>query len=340
MAFKLKTFDKDFFLKLGILPGMIDCEYVDRDTLQPITSVNDNCAEEGIECTDNCAEEGIECADNCVADYIEEEEDFDTNFHTNGTFNLKDYELEVNNDNIIKNISFDQSEILHNIMMLYNDGKPFDCDITASELKFYENQRNKYNIPVPRLLFDVCPLDERVQKLEKWGSIPLEDESIHSIVIDLPFVISPAKAPSFVNKKDGASLIANRFSAYYPVDNLYYSYYNWIKNAYRVLDKGGILVFKCQSMISGGIRHNVEEFSYMAAEKHGFKMVDKFILEAKARLIGKTLKTGQKHSRSYTSVFMVFEKPKKHYSKDFVFSDFLEKCEEEYHNGFKNIVEK
>ena len=42
----------------------------------------------------------------------------------------------LNNETIIKNISTDQSEILLNIMNLYNEGKPFECDITASELKY------------------------------------------------------------------------------------------------------------------------------------------------------------------------------------------------------------
>ena len=44
----------------------------------------------------------------------------------------------LDNSNIIRNISFDQSEILHNIMHLYNNDEPFDCDMTASELKFYQ----------------------------------------------------------------------------------------------------------------------------------------------------------------------------------------------------------
>ena len=46
----------------------------------------------------------------------------------------------LNNSNVIRDISFDQKEILYNIMRLYNDGKPFDCDMTASELKFYQSK--------------------------------------------------------------------------------------------------------------------------------------------------------------------------------------------------------
>lgn len=81
---------------------------------------------------------------------------------------------ELNNSTIIKNISFDQKEILYNIMQLHNDGKPFDCDITASTLKFYEAKPNdKYNIPEPQYLFDVYPQFERVGKITPFQRIPL-----------------------------------------------------------------------------------------------------------------------------------------------------------------------
>lgn len=247
----------------------------------------------------------------------------------------------ITNDNIIKNISFDQSEILYNIMKLYNGGQPFECDMTASELKFYGKGRGKYEIPVPNILFDVYPQGENIQKIEKWGNLPLKDNSIHSMVIDLPFVISPANSPSAKNPNDGSVLIARRFSAYYPVDNLYLSYYHWISEAYRVLDEGGILVFKEQSMISGGIRHNTDEFSFMAAHKLGFKMIDKFILQAKARLISNAkMKNGQVHSRSYTSQFLVFVKESKRKSKEFNYFDLLDRCEREQAEGFIHVVEK
>lgn len=247
----------------------------------------------------------------------------------------------ITNANIIKNISFDQSEILWSIMQLYNHGKPFECDMTASELKFYGNRGGKYEIPVPKILFDVYPQGENIQKIEKWGKLPLEDNSIESIVIDLPFVISPANAPSAKNPNEGSILIAKRFAAYYPVDNLYLSYYHWISEAFRVLKDGGLLVFKEQSVISGGVRHNTDEFSFMAAHKIGFKMVDKFILEAKARLISNSkMKNGQKHSRSFTSQFLVLVKEKKWYSKEFNYFDLLERCEREQAEGFVNVVEK
>lgn len=251
---------------------------------------------------------------------------------------------DLNNKNIIKNISIDQSEILHNIGTLYNDGSDqFDADMTASTLGFYgDKKKYKYVIPEPKILMDVCPLRDDIIPLHKWGNLPLEDNAIHSIVVDLPFVISPANAPSANEEiKEGSSLIFKRFSGYYPVDNLYYSYYHWLSECFRVLDEGGICIFKCQSCISGGIRHNVEEFSFLAAQSVGFKMVDKFTLQAQARLISPTkYKDGQKHSRSYTSQFLVFKKESKFGSKEFDYVSLLETCRRQEQERYENIVEK
>lgn len=248
----------------------------------------------------------------------------------------------LSNANIIKNVSYDQTEILHNIGIIYNNGSDqFDADMTASTLGFYGKGRGKYEIPEPKVLMDVCPTREDILKIEKWGKLPLEDKSIKSLVIDLPFVISPANAPSAVTDKEGASLIYKRFAGYYPVDNLYLSYYHWLSEASRVLEDGGICIFKCQSCISGGIRHNIEEFSFMAAQRLGFKMEDKFTLVAKARLISPDrYKSGQKHSRSYTSQFLVFIKDPKRKSKDFFFEDMLDRCEREEAENYTNVIEK
>lgn len=252
-------------------------------------------------------------------------------------------EKRLNNSNIIKNVSYDQTEILHNIGVLYNNGSDqFDADMTASSLGFYGKGRGySYCIPEPKILMDVCPTRQDIIKIDKWGALPLENESIHSLVIDLPFVISPQNAPSAVSNKEGASLIYKRFSAYYPVDNLYLSYYHWLSEASRVLDENGICIFKCQSMISGGIRHNAEEFSFMAAQRLGLKMVDKFTLIAKARLIspGK-YKSGQQHSRSYTSMFLVFVKSSKNKSKEFNYEELLDRCKKEEEEHYINVVEK
>ena len=84
---------------------------------------------------------------------------------------------DLNNSNIIKNFSYDQNEILYNIMMLHNNGEAFECDMTASELKFYERSK-EYFIPVPKILMDVFPQRDDIIKITPMEPLPLEDASI------------------------------------------------------------------------------------------------------------------------------------------------------------------
>ena len=65
----------------------------------------------------------------------------------------------LSNATIIRNISYDQTEILHNIGRLYNNGSDqFDADMTASSLGFYGGcHGGKFNIPEPKILMDVFP---------------------------------------------------------------------------------------------------------------------------------------------------------------------------------------
>lgn len=229
----------------------------------------------------------------------------------------------MNPKSVIKNICFDQKEILWNIMQLYNGGEAFDCDMTSSSLKFYEHKKNdKYTVPEPKILFDVFPKEEKIKKIEPLGKLPLEDNSISSIVIDLPFLIFPHNAPS--SYAEGKSGMFKRFFSYYPADELYESYYHWISEAYRVLKENGTCVFKCQSNISGGIQHSVEEYSFMYAQNVGFTVEDKFILEAKARMISGQIKK-QAHARKYTSAFYVFKKTLKKKSKNFDYFELIDR---------------
>ena len=219
-------------------------------------------------------------------------------------------------NDIIKNISYSQTEILNNIWKLYLWTNQFDCDMTASTLNFYKDW-----IPLPKYLFDVYPTRDDIVKIEPRWPLPLEDNQIHSIVIDLPFVIAPHTAKSMTtDKKDWSNIILKRFSTYYPAKELYDSYKHRIEEAYRVLDNNWICIFKCQSNISWWVKHNIEEYSFMCWENAGFIMIDKFTLLAKSRLIGKMKK--QEHSRSYTSQFLVFQKRKRKKTEP-IYSDLL-----------------
>ena len=245
---------------------------------------------------------------------------------------------------VIKNINTDQHRILADIMHLYNNDEGFELDPTFSKGNYYgdfkwineDGEKEVYTIPQPKYKMDVYPLAEDVQKLEIMGDFPLEDESVKSVNIDLPFVISVG--PSMGNGNKNSNITSNRFSAFYPVSNLVETYYHFLKEAYRVLKEDGILVWKCQRTITGGKTLNSPEMSWLFAESLGFDCVDAFYLEGKTRLISGKVKH-QEHSRSYVSIFYVFKKS--HRKKIDYLTSFSEDVKDRILKGIKenNIKE-
>ena len=225
-------------------------------------------------------------------------------------------------DETIKNISYNQHEILYNIMQMHNGGKPFDCDPTYSIGNFYGDFKVKKSdgteIPItilqPTYKFDVCPQVEGVEKIEPLGPIPLEDESVESVCQDLPFAVSIGKSMkqdprhTEADYKKGSNIITNRFAGYYPRWSMYESYSHWLHEAFRILKPDGILVWKNQNVISGSVYLATEEYSWFEATRTGFYTLDKFILASRTRLISGKVKN-QQHARNFTSSFWVFQKP-------------------------------
>lgn len=243
-------------------------------------------------------------------------------------------EKTLNNSNVIKNISTDQSEILHWIMQLYNDGKAFECDITASELKFYGDRPTyKYSIPEPSILMDVYPMREDVIKITPFQKLPLEDNSVSSIVCDLPFVCSPKACKSMTNGNKSSNMIAKRFSSWYPMQEGYENIFWWMWECRRCLKDGGILVWKMQGSVSGGLSHWLSEFSALCACYNHLYIIDQFYLQAKARLIpGASKIKKQQHARKYTSTFWVFKKDPKCDNKTNILTK-LEECKNSVFEG-------
>ena len=239
-------------------------------------------------------------------------------------------------NDVIRSIGYNQHEILYNIMQMHNDGKPFDCDPTYSIGNFYgkfnitkvNGETIEIEIPAPKYKFDVCPQVEGVEKIEPLGKLPLEDNSINSICVDLPFVIScgPSMNTPDVDENGNKvknNLISRRFASYYPVAELLKSYKHFLKESYRVLKENGILVWKTQGTISGSKFLVSPYYSRLIAESIGFDSLDEFILLAKNRLVsGKINK--QQHARSFHSYFLVFKKSLK---KKITYFDFMDDSE-------------
>lgn len=193
---------------------------------------------------------------------------------------------------IISSISDSQDEILSNILRLHIKQSRFDCDLTYSIGVFYRH------IPQPKLKFDKYPQVDDVRPLDEFNNI--EDGSLHSIVIDLPFVIKGKE----VNYK---SMMADRFNCFSNAKELYDTNTSMLQLAYSKLSKEGILVFKTMDIIYGGVPHWIGNYVQNKAIEIGFKLVDMFILFAKTKVLT-NVNTTQLHARKFHSYFFVLEK--------------------------------
>ncbi len=209
--------------------------------------------------------------------------------------------VKLTNETIIKSVDYDQGNIIKNIIKLHIPSGKIDCDITMSKGNFYR----KTGIELPTHKFDKFPQREDTIKIE--DKILLDDESVDSLMCDLPFLVGSRKD---VHSYDpGSCLIGKRFEQYGSVDDLITSYKLWIKESFRVLKKNGILIFKTQPTVSGGKQYFIDTFSFNEAVKCGFYPKDRFILVAKTRIIGPHHHK-QQHSRRFESYFLVFKKEK------------------------------
>ena len=201
----------------------------------------------------------------------------------------------------ITSISFNNDEIIGNIMLLY-DIKRFDLDCTYSIGHFWEN------LPQPKYKTDLLPQRNDIIQASS-DKLPFENETMKSIIFDPPFVIA---GKTYKDNNRGSSIIAKRFEGFEDFQTLKNMYYGTIKETYRLLQNDGILVFKCQDIVSSGKNHFTHCLVMNMALKEGYYPRDLFILLAKNRINafnGKKWKT-QYHARKHHSYFWVFQKTK------------------------------
>jgi hypothetical protein len=202
---------------------------------------------------------------------------------------------------LIKSVSDNQQEIIKNIINLHIPSKKIECDPTYSKGIFYKNGI----IEEPLLKFDLNPQSDNVVKSD-CRTLPIDDNSLNSLMFDPPFVCS--SGPSLTQNTNNKSLIiSKRFSSFNSEKELWEFYSESLKEFYRVLNKNGVLIFKCQDIVY----HNTNFLSHIfitnEAVKIGFYPKDLFILTSKSRIISGKVKN-QEHARKFHSYFLVFVK--------------------------------
>lgn len=196
--------------------------------------------------------------------------------------------FDIKNKNAIKSISYSQTDILSWIMKLYNDSKPFECDLTASKCIFWKS------LPKPQYLYDKYPQVEGVKPLSEADLLP--NKSFSSIVYDLPFIVSSG----------AMSKIKERFTHFESVEELYQANDEMLERSCRLLKKQGLLLVKTMDISHGNKQIWISDYVARKAEKSGLELIEKFILLSNLRLFPRTHQ--QRVARKYHSYFFVFKK--------------------------------
>ncbi len=200
---------------------------------------------------------------------------------------------------LIKSISYDQGEIIRNILKLHVPEGKIDCDSTFSTGTFY----NGTGVALPQYRFDISPQRSNVIQADA-RHLPLADSSISCMMLDPPFLATKGKS---LKSSDG-NIINKRFGVYPDEKSLHRCYSDMLSETYRVLKPDGILIFKCQDKVSSGKQYMSHVYIMNEAMRIGFYPKDLFILLAKSRLVADWQRKNQKHSRKYHSYFIVLQK--------------------------------
>ena len=198
---------------------------------------------------------------------------------------------------MIKSVSDDQEYIIKSIMKLCNIDR-FDADVTYGNGVFWKN----FKKPVY-----CCDINPQLDYVSKYSSndLPFEDCELSSIMFDPPFLTY------IKNAREHNSIMAKRYGGYWKYEELQDHYTKTIKEAYRVLNKKGIFVVKCQDIVHNHVLHSTH-INVVKWSETMFRLKDLFILTAKNRIPipqkENEAKKVQKHSRIHHSYFMVMEK--------------------------------
>ena len=199
---------------------------------------------------------------------------------------------------MIKSVSYDQEEIISSIIKLHIPSGVIDCDPTYGKGNFYKK------INPPFLKFDIDPINNSIAQADAIN-LPLADKSLNSIMFDPPFLATKGAS---LKKNDGSNTINKRFGVFPTEIELVEFYDKAIVEFHRILDKKGILIFKCQDKVSSGKQYFNHCYIYNSAVESGFYPLDFFVLTAKNRLVADWQKKNQKHARKFHCYFWVFQK--------------------------------
>lgn len=138
---------------------------------------------------------------------------------------------------------FDNEQtLIQSLLEIHNGGgKNIDLDPMYNKGMFY-----KAVVQKPHLRFDINASENGYDAQDGDATnLPLPDESVHCEILDPPFLFG------IHGKQDKHSPLAKRYTMFKDFNALKELYIKILDEAYRVLKKNGILIFKCQDYTDG-----------------------------------------------------------------------------------------
>lgn len=200
---------------------------------------------------------------------------------------------------VIKSYSFDQIEIISNIIKLYcPDG--IDLDPCYSKGNFYKSNIIKQ----PIYKFDLFPQIEGCLQGD-CRNLPFDDNSMKTIIYDPPFLAT--KGPS-LNLDNASNKTVKRFGNYETENQLQQFWHDSILEFERILKPKGIIIVKIQDKVSSGKQIWSHDIITQYCTMYNLFLIDLFVLLAKNRMCPDWQVKNQKHARKFHSYFLVFRK--------------------------------
>jgi len=198
---------------------------------------------------------------------------------------------------VISSIVYSDKEAINAILELHCNNNRIDLDPCYSVGNFY----NKTNIEEPIYKFDITPQLDGVDQADV-RCLPLGDKSLNSVIFDPPFMFGGKNGP---HGKQSSNKMAKRFTMFFNFDELENVYKGALSEFYRILNKKGIVAFKCQDYTDTKTTMT-HSLVYRWATDIGFYAKDIFILIYPIRIYNSN-KT-QRHARKFHSYWWVFQK--------------------------------
>jgi len=195
---------------------------------------------------------------------------------------------------IHKSVFTNEQDLLKALLEIHNDGKHISLDPMYFKGNFYKN-----GLGIPTYIYDVSPQVNYCPVGRADNLFNHENNSIDSMILDPPFMfgIHGKSANYYSSKTHGI------FKDFQELEELYKSI---LKEAYRVLKKKGLLIFKCQDYTDSKTTMT-HCLVWQWAREQGFYAKDLAILSIERGKVANS-KLTQRHLRKIHSYFWVFIK--------------------------------